>query len=122
MTGTVVALRKPKRPRRSWWWLRAACRGQYSSVEGEDLFFDYGHNKRKIRQAKQVCHHCPVQRECLTVNLWAPRGIFGGYTERERMAILLRLPRLPSTREASKWLESPESRESYYSHGRNSAG
>lgn len=38
-------------------------------------------------RAKLVCSNCPVARECLTQNLNAEVGVFGGYDEDEREAI-----------------------------------
>lgn len=88
------------------WWQRAACKGRFSREEGKDLFFDYGRSEAKIRAAKNICRGCPVRRDCLSANLWTPRGIFGGYTEAERMALVLRLPRRPRLREAGDWFDN----------------
>lgn len=52
-------------------------------------------------QAKRLCQGCPVKTECLTEALdnrieW---GVWGGLTERERRAVLLRHPDVTSWRE-----------------------
>lgn len=46
-------------------------------------------------KAKRICRGCPVQRECLAEALTnrIKFGVWGGMTERERKALLLRYPR-----------------------------
>lgn len=51
-------------------------------------------------QAKRLCQGCPVRTECLSEALdhrieW---GVWGGMTERERRAVLLRHPDVTSWR------------------------
>lgn len=82
------------------WHRDAACRGMFSTTEGDDLFFDYGRSEIKIQKAKNVCARCPVWRECRRDNMEVPRGIFGGLTERERWALLGRGDRRPDNNEA----------------------
>jgi WhiB family redox-sensing transcriptional regulator len=72
----------------SLWRDSAACRGA-----DPELFFpltESGQSLVQIRQAKQICRVCQVQRPCLT---WALQhamgeGIWGGSTETERRAIV----------------------------------
>jgi WhiB family redox-sensing transcriptional regulator len=72
----------------STWRNSAACRGA-----DPELFFpltESGLSLVQIRQAKQICRVCQVQRACLT---WAlehvmNEGIWGGSTETERRAIV----------------------------------
>jgi WhiB family transcriptional regulator, redox-sensing transcriptional regulator len=73
---------------KSLWRDLAACRGADA-----ELFFpltEFGPSLVQIRQAKQICRVCQVQRTCLT---WALQhamgeGIWGGSTETERRAIV----------------------------------
>ena len=72
----------------SLWRDSAACQGA-----DPELFFplsESGQSLVQIRQAKQICRVCQVQRACLT---WAlqhamSEGIWGGSTETERRAIV----------------------------------
>jgi len=50
------------------------------------------------QSAKVVCHKCPVVAECLADALdnRTEFGVWGGMTERERRAMLLRHPNVPS--------------------------
>ena len=72
----------------SLWRDSAACRGA-----DPELFFpltESGRSLVQIRQAKQICRVCRVQRACLT---WAlqhamSEGIWGGSTETERRAVV----------------------------------
>lgn len=95
------------RPRRAYedqsWAKEAACLGQYSRVDGQDPFFDYGRNTAKINAAKRICHGCPVRLQCLRENIDVPRGIFGGYTESERWELLGRGRRRPTHVEAQAY-------------------
>jgi WhiB family transcriptional regulator, redox-sensing transcriptional regulator len=49
-----------------------------------DLWFAPGAMEHK--EAKRICRHCPVQRQCLSYAMSAPvdHGVWGGLTERER--------------------------------------
>lgn len=66
------------------WTARAACRDH-----DPELFFPVGggmHAQWQARQAKDICHGCPVEAVCLA---WAldtgqAHGVFGGTTEEER--------------------------------------
>jgi len=116
--STAALLQYLGRVRRGGWWNGAACLGKFTAGEGEDMFFDYGHDKRKIREAKSICFACPVRRDCLRANIWAPLGIFGGLTERERVGVLTRSADLPTSRQAQKWLENAANRQAYHSGGR----
>jgi WhiB family transcriptional regulator, redox-sensing transcriptional regulator len=72
----------------SLWRDSAACQGA-----DPELFFPLTESGRalvQIRQAKEICRVCQVQRACLT---WAlqhamSEGIWGGSTESERRAIV----------------------------------
>ncbi len=48
--------------------------------------------------AKEICRKCPVIAECLADALdnRIEYGVWGGMTERERRAMLLRHPNVPS--------------------------
>ena len=77
----------------SLWRDSAACRGA-----DPELFFpltESGRSLVQIRQAKEICGLCRVQRACLT---WAlqhamSEGIWGGCTETERRAMVAELNR-----------------------------
>ena len=45
----------------------------------------------EIRNAKLLCHQCPVRAECLGVGLEEEWGIWGGYIRSERERALLAL-------------------------------
>lgn len=69
----------------TWAWLRhAAC------VDADpELFFPVGESgpaAEQARRAKEVCHRCPVERECLEWALETGRtsGVWGGTDEEER--------------------------------------
>ncbi len=64
------------------WWARAACRDQ-----NPELFFPVG--AANGSEAKAVCRHCRVARQCLE---WAlahgyDTGIWGGLSAAERRAL-----------------------------------
>lgn len=73
------------------WREYAACRGR---PEVADAFFPrtYGNERPEVQNAKRVCRHCPVRRDCLAYALDREsrmgevhrHGIFGGLTPRER--------------------------------------
>lgn len=83
------------------WENNAACRAGWvnqewffrtdpdDSAEDEATEFAYAHQRtaEDYARAKLVCANCPVARECLTQNLYAEVGVFGGYDENEREAI-----------------------------------
>jgi WhiB family transcriptional regulator, redox-sensing transcriptional regulator len=74
---------------KSLWRDSAACRGA-----DPELFFpltESGPSLVQIRQARQICRVCVVQRACL---MWAlqhamDEGIWGGSTGAERRAIVV---------------------------------
>lgn len=72
------------------WRTRAKCRTQ----EAEKLFL----TGREQRQAKIFCESCPVRTECLAFALDERMefGVWGGMTERERRALLMRRPEVRS--------------------------
>ena len=75
------------------WQLRAACRGAESH-----LFFAPSHFERKEEKdhregrAKEICAGCAVILPCrdYALAIREPHGIWGGLTEIERKAILVR--------------------------------
>jgi WhiB family redox-sensing transcriptional regulator len=74
------------------WQDQAACLGT-----DPELFFpvsEFGPSSDQIRQAKQICHGCPVQWTCLTWSLQnrMSDGIWGGNTESERRILLSGVP------------------------------
>jgi WhiB family redox-sensing transcriptional regulator len=75
--------------------LEAACRPS----EGVDpeIFFpvadpDTDLYDRQVGKAKSICRTCPVQNECLRWSIVTGQwfGVWGGYDETERRAMLLR--------------------------------
>jgi hypothetical protein len=65
-------------------WTRDAACAKHPLDVIDDLFFDYGRNKRKIQEAKAICGTCPVIRKCFQQNREVPIGIFYGMTAIER--------------------------------------
>ncbi|MDQ0376525.1 WhiB family transcriptional regulator [Amycolatopsis thermophila] len=66
------------------WKTRAVCR-----AEDPETFFPVGEPgtpgyDRQAARAKAVCHHCPVQAECLAYGMSDDNGIYGGTTPAER--------------------------------------
>ena len=69
------------------WQARAAC-----SLDDAELFLpsESGHiQKERAERAKEICHKCPVVRECLEYALKKELnsesdGVLGGMTPRER--------------------------------------
>jgi len=73
------------------WMAAAAC-----LIEDPELFYPIStHPDAQTREAKAVCHTCPVQGTCLTwaLNTRQDHGILGGLTEAERRTILRRAER-----------------------------
>src|SRR5271154_1887166 len=67
------------------WTANAACaHTELSFIELDDIFFDYGRNKVKIRKAKKICAMCPVIKKCYRTNREVPIGIYYGMTAIER--------------------------------------
>jgi WhiB family transcriptional regulator, redox-sensing transcriptional regulator len=69
------------------WRSAASCRSA-----DPDLFFPisaFGRALEQIAQAKAICAHCPVRRQCLAFALRTrqPYGIWGGMTEVERRSL-----------------------------------
>jgi WhiB family transcriptional regulator, redox-sensing transcriptional regulator len=54
------------------------------------LWFHESDNHELTAEAKEICYDCPVRQECLTYafETGSVDGIFGGYTSRERKALL----------------------------------
>ena len=71
------------------WTVYAACRGA-----DPELFFL---RDAQQRRAKKICLHCPVRLACLAEALEhrIEFGVWGGMTERERRAVIRRLPSGP---------------------------
>jgi WhiB family redox-sensing transcriptional regulator len=72
------------------WRSRGACR-----TYDPDWLFVRGAAQR---QAKLVCHPCPVRARCLgeALDRRIEYGVWGGMTERERRALLRRRPEVDS--------------------------
>lgn len=71
---------------RDGWATRAACR----TIDAEQLFA----RGAEQRAAAALCRHCPVQLQCLAdaLDYRVPFGVWGGFTERERRALLNERP------------------------------
>jgi len=75
------------------WQQRAACRGPQSRFFHPPANYEYKADKLdRHRQAKAICASCPVIQDCLLFALQnkEKRGIWGGATEDERQAMLIR--------------------------------
>jgi WhiB family redox-sensing transcriptional regulator len=74
------------------WAERARCR----SADPDAMFV----RGAAQREAKRVCYGCPVRTECLATALdgRVEFGVWGGFTERERRALLRRRPSVSSWR------------------------
>lgn len=78
----------------TWQWLRdAACVGA-----DPELFFPVGDSGPAVQQAeraKQVCHSCPVESQCLewALNTGRTTGVWGGTDEEERRRLRRRADR-----------------------------
>lgn len=72
------------------WALKGAC----VTTDPDELFV----RGRAQHDAKVVCRHCPVARQCLADALdnRVEFGVWGGLTERERRALLRRHPEVKS--------------------------
>lgn len=73
-----------------------AARGNCVTSDPDALFV----RGRAQREAKVVCRECPVRLDCLADALdnCTEFGVWGGMTERERRALLLRHPYVRSWR------------------------
>lgn len=74
------------------WQYRAACRGEDSNVFFAPNYFERKEEKEaREAKAKAICARCSVRLECLEYALRTrePHGIWGGFNETERRAILL---------------------------------
>ncbi len=73
-----------------------AARGSCVTADPDALFV----RGRAQREAKAVCRACPVRLDCLADALdnRTEFGVWGGMTERERRALLLRHPYVRSWR------------------------
>ncbi|MFD5032279.1 WhiB family transcriptional regulator [Streptomyces sp. NPDC058405] len=78
----------------TWEWLRqAAC-----ADADPELFFPVGESgpaAEQAERAKEVCHSCPVERQCLEWALDTGRtsGVWGGTDEEERRRLRRRADR-----------------------------
>ncbi|MFE9561263.1 WhiB family transcriptional regulator [Streptomyces sp. NPDC006487] len=87
------AARLPGPASHHWQWqLRAACRAL-----GSNRFFHPAGERGEDREerdaaAKRVCAGCPVREACLehALRTREPYGVWGGLTEEERRALLVR--------------------------------
>jgi WhiB family transcriptional regulator, redox-sensing transcriptional regulator len=65
---------------------------------GGDLWFPDtpGAQTAEVRLAKQICLRCPIRLECLEYALTNNEryGVWGGLTERERVSLLRRHPKV----------------------------
>jgi WhiB family transcriptional regulator, redox-sensing transcriptional regulator len=90
------AWREPSEDAGWSWRTRAACREVDSTV----FFAPDGEPgpKQAAREAraKAICARCPVVRQCATYAIWSGEryGVWGGLSERERVAFRLRPDRL----------------------------
>lgn len=78
----------------AWSWLgRAACRGVDVNVFYVDSSQSRGDRERAVRAAKRICGECEVRQQCLRYALPRPdvKGIWGGYTDKERSHLRTRL-------------------------------
>jgi len=72
------------------WQLLGACRGkdsaQFFHPDGER---GSSRNRREMA-AKSVCHACPVRAQCAAhaLSVREPYGVWGGFTESERLRLL----------------------------------
>ncbi|MET7665023.1 WhiB family transcriptional regulator [Streptomyces sp. NPDC005356] len=69
------------------WLDEAACAG-----EDPEVFFPVGTSGpalHDVRDAKRICHRCPVESECLEWALTTGQttGVWGGMSETERTAL-----------------------------------
>jgi WhiB family redox-sensing transcriptional regulator len=85
------------------WRVRGLCLS-----EDPDLFFpiggiNSGRATLQTDEAKAVCRHCPVTRQCLAwaVDMGPVEGIWGGTTEGERRAMRRRAVRKPAAERAA---------------------
>lgn len=80
---------------KKYWREYAACKGMDT-----DMFFpERGDNKSLVREARKVCSNCDVRKHCLDYALTIPDdryGIFGGFTNTERMIIRRLMKRNPN--------------------------
>ena len=78
----------PRRDVREWRAL-AACGGVANLFYKSDFDSDE-QTRHRVTDAKAVCKRCPVRPQCAAHALAAPEpyGIWGGFTESERMLLL----------------------------------
>ena len=73
------------------WQIKAACRGPQAAVFFPPPQFERKDEKSdRENRAKAICVSCVVKKECLeyAVAIREPHGIWGGYNEVERKALL----------------------------------
>lgn len=75
------------------WQLEAACRGAESHLFFAPNYFERKEEKEaREAHAKSICFACPVIGPCrdYALSIREPHGIWGGLTEMERRAILVK--------------------------------
>jgi len=91
-SGKALATHKGRRAKpSSEWQVRAECRGPHATV-----FFPPQQFERKAERlvresrAKEICRTCSVASACLeyAIAIREPHGIWGGFNESERRAML----------------------------------
>lgn len=82
---SIKAIKREKREL-PWYpeWTKAAACAKLSIEFIDEIFFEYGNDKRKIEMAKGICAGCPVIHKCRKQNRYVPFGIFFGMTALER--------------------------------------
>ena len=86
------------------WTMQAACR----TVDPDRLFT----RGAEQHAAAAICRHCPVQLQCLAdaLDRRVPFGVWGGFTERERRALLKTRPDVRSWRAHLEGVQSSATR------------
>lgn len=92
MTGTAARTQAALTSEAVPWARQAHCR----DVDPDRLFV----RGAEQRAATAICRRCPVQLDCLADALdnEVPFGVWGGFTERERRALLRARPEVHSWR------------------------
>lgn len=107
MTVSSLPRPVPFDPDEHNWSARGAC----VSADPDALFV----RGRRQQEARLICRDCPVRLECLAdaLDRRTEFGVWGGLTERERRALLLRHPHVRSWRaEIQRQVKGQQSRAS----------